>query len=158
MRFLIDMNLSPSWVSFLEKAGFKAVHWSSVGAADATDRVLMHRAGAHDDIVLTNDLDFSAILAAIQRRKPSVIQIRADLLSPTAIGGALLRAVAQTDRELADGAERGMRKSGFRFFAPIPLSILESISIDPGRRGCAFSPLDRGQHERLSFWTRPTIG
>lgn len=52
MRFLIDMNLSPSWVSFLEKAGFKAVHWASIGAADATDRMLMHWAGAHDYIVL----------------------------------------------------------------------------------------------------------
>jgi len=31
MKFLIDMNLSPLWVSFLSGKGFKAVHWSTVG-------------------------------------------------------------------------------------------------------------------------------
>lgn len=107
MRFLIDMNLSPSWVPFLQNAGFEAAHWSAVGAADAadaSDRTLMQWAAAHDHVVVTNDLDFSTILAATQRRKPSVIQIRADLLTPVAIGGAVLRAIAQTERELAEGA------------------------------------------------------
>lgn len=104
MRFLIDMNLSPSWVPFLQNAGFEAAHWSAVGAADASDRTLMQWAAARDHVVVTNDLDFSTILAATQRRKPSVIQIRADLLTPVAIGSAVLRAIAQTERELAEGA------------------------------------------------------
>ncbi|MET4492927.1 DUF5615 family PIN-like protein [Bradyrhizobium sp. LA7.1] len=104
MRFLIDMNLSPSWVPFLQNAGFEAVHWSAVGAVDASDRTLMPWAAGHDHVVVTNDLDFSTILAATQRRKPSVIQIRADLLTPVAIGSAVLRAIAQTERELAEGA------------------------------------------------------
>ncbi|WP_347265197.1 DUF5615 family PIN-like protein [Nitrobacter sp.] len=104
MRFLIDMNLSPNWVPFLQEAGLEATHWSSVGAANAPDRALMQWAATHDHVVLTNDLDFSTILAATGRRKPSVIQIRADLLTPTAIGSALLRAIAQTERELAEGA------------------------------------------------------
>jgi len=104
MRFLIDMNLSPSWIPFLRNAGFDAAHWSAVGAADASDRTLMQWAAAQDHVVVTNDLDFSTILAATQRRKPSVIQIRADLLTPVAIGSAVLRAIAQTDRELAEGA------------------------------------------------------
>jgi predicted nuclease of predicted toxin-antitoxin system len=40
----------------------------------------------------------------LPRRKPSVIQIRADLLTPVAIGSAVLRAIAQTQRELTEGA------------------------------------------------------
>ncbi len=104
MRFLVDMNLSPNWVAFLRDAGFEAVHWSDVGAPDASDRVLMQWASAHDHVVLTNDLDFSAILAATGRRKPSVVQIRADLLTPAAIGSALLQALTQTRRELELGA------------------------------------------------------
>ncbi len=104
MRILIDMNLSPSWVVFLQKAGIEAMHWSTVGAADASDRTLMQWAAAHDHVVVTNDLDFSAILAATRRRKPSVIQIRADLLTPAAIGSTVLRTIAQTNRELAEGA------------------------------------------------------
>ena len=34
-------------------------------------------AGANGCVVLTHDLDFGAILAATQGRKPSVVQIRA---------------------------------------------------------------------------------
>ncbi len=104
MRFLVDMNLSPRWIAFLQDAGFEATHWSIVGSADASDRTLMQWAATHDHIVLTNDLDFSAILAATGLRKPSVVQIRADLLTPAAIGSTLLRALAQTQRELDEGA------------------------------------------------------
>ncbi|HLH12140.1 MAG TPA: DUF5615 family PIN-like protein [Methylovirgula sp.] len=104
MRFLIDMNLSPSWVAFLRKAGFEATHWSAVGAPGATDRALMQWAAAQDHVVVTNDLDFAAILAATQRQKPSVIQIRADLLTPAAIGDAVVRAIEQTREELSEGA------------------------------------------------------
>jgi predicted nuclease of predicted toxin-antitoxin system len=69
MRFLVDMNLSPAWVPFLRDAGLEAVHWSEVGAANVSDRELMDWADAHDHIVLTNDLDFSAILAATRRQR-----------------------------------------------------------------------------------------
>lgn len=64
----------------------------------------MRWAAARDFVVVTNDLDFSTILAATQRRKPSVIQIRADILIPAAIGDPVLRAIAQTRQELGVGA------------------------------------------------------
>ena len=38
MRLLVDMNLSPFWVPFLTAQGYQAVHWSTVGAANAPDR------------------------------------------------------------------------------------------------------------------------
>ena len=30
MKIVIDMNLSPTWVSPFEAAGYEAVHWSTV--------------------------------------------------------------------------------------------------------------------------------
>ncbi len=104
MRFVVDMNLSPAWVAFLRQAGFEAVHWSKVGEREASDRQLMQWAEENGHLVITNDLDFSAILAATQRRRPSVVQIRSDLLTPMAIGGMVLRAIEQTREELAAGA------------------------------------------------------
>lgn len=104
MKFLVDMNLSPGWVAFLIEAGFEAVHWSDVGPPDASDFELMGWAASHGCIVLTNDLGFSAILAATQRRRPSVVQLRGDILTPPAIGPALLTAVGQAGAELAEGA------------------------------------------------------
>jgi|APThiThiocy_cv2_1041547.scaffolds.fasta_scaffold24065_3 predicted nuclease of predicted toxin-antitoxin system len=67
------MNLSPRLATLLREAGFVATHWSEIGAADATDLEIM--AYAHEFVVLTHDLDFSAILAATNAESPSVVQI-----------------------------------------------------------------------------------
>lgn len=104
MKLLVDMNLSPHWVDRLNAAGLPAVHWSSVGRMDAADIEIMAYAAKHDYVVLTHDLDFSAILAATQGTKPSVVQIRSDNLSPAAIGEPLIAALQQMTPELAAGA------------------------------------------------------
>jgi predicted nuclease of predicted toxin-antitoxin system len=104
MKFLVDMNLSPGWVGFLVEAGFEAVHWSDIGPVDAADSELMRWAAERGYIVLTNDLDFGAILAATQRRRPSVLQVRSDILAPDAIGHVVLMAIRQTRQALLDGA------------------------------------------------------
>lgn len=41
MKFLLDMNLLPDWVSVFKNEGWSAVHWSEVGEPAASDRVLM---------------------------------------------------------------------------------------------------------------------
>ena len=104
MRFLVDMNLSPAWVVFLRQAGFEAVHWSEVGEPDAPDRRLMQWADEGGYVVITNDLDFSAILAATQRQRPSVVQIRSDVLTPEVIGSVVLRVIERTRQDLDAGA------------------------------------------------------
>jgi predicted nuclease of predicted toxin-antitoxin system len=104
MNFLIDMNLSPCWADFLNQAGFTAIHWSAVGSPNAPDRELMHWAAQREYIVLTADLDFAAILAATERRRPSVILVRSDILTPDRLGGAVLAAIQKTKEELVAGA------------------------------------------------------
>ncbi len=104
MKFLVDMNLSPEWVGFLIKSGQNAIHWSDVGSGDASDVEVMRWAADHDCVVLTNDLDFGAILAATHRQKPSVIQVRSGVLTPHIIGPAVLAAIQQSAEELEAGA------------------------------------------------------
>jgi predicted nuclease of predicted toxin-antitoxin system len=104
MKILVDMNLSPGWVNFLVRAGFEAVHWSKVGSIDAHDSDVMRWAAEHGHIVLTNDLDFGAILAANKGLAPSVLQLRSDILSPDSIGPAVLAAIRQAQEELSRGA------------------------------------------------------
>jgi predicted nuclease of predicted toxin-antitoxin system len=82
VKLLVDMNLSPSWVERLARHGFEAVHWSTIGSATALDVEILAWANEHRFVVITNDLDFSAILAASAETTPSVVQIRTqDLLS-----------------------------------------------------------------------------
>ncbi len=78
MKLLVDMNLSPRWVDLLTRSHLEAVHWSSVGSPQALDQEIMTYAAKHDYVVLTNDLDFGAILAVTHGEKPSVVQIRSE--------------------------------------------------------------------------------
>jgi len=104
MKFLLDMNLSPRLVSILSEAGLETLHWSSVGPLGAADTVIMAFARDHDCVVLTYDLDFSAILAATQGQKPSVVQIRSGNISPEHLGQAIIPLLRQKSTELEAGA------------------------------------------------------
>ncbi|OAI20413.1 hypothetical protein A1359_20905 [Methylomonas lenta] len=104
MKLLVDMNLSPRWIDVLADAGIEAAHWSTLGADNAPDSQIMSYAHANDYVVLTHDLDFSAILAATHGEKPSVVQIRADDVSPDVIGKHVIIALRQMASELEEGA------------------------------------------------------
>ena len=104
MKLLVDMNLSPRWVSVLANAGFEAAHWSTLGAKNAPDSEIMAYAKATDSVVLTHYLDFGAMLAATHGEKPSVVQIRAEDVSPDVIGMQVITALRQMASELEEGA------------------------------------------------------
>jgi predicted nuclease of predicted toxin-antitoxin system len=61
-------------------------------------------AAEHDHVVLTSDLDFGAILAVTREEKPSVIQLRSDVLAPERAGPMVLAVIRQTHEDLAEGA------------------------------------------------------
>ncbi|MBW7935440.1 MAG: DUF5615 family PIN-like protein [Gemmatimonadaceae bacterium] len=123
MKVLVDMNLSPRWVGLLVGASIEAVHWSTVGPADAPDSRIMAFAKANGSVVLTHDLDFSAILAATHGNKPSVAQIRSEDIDPDVIGKPVIAALQQLSTELDDGA---------------------LITIEPSRTRLRVLPLRRG--------------
>lgn len=104
MKLLIEMNLSPRWVSILVDAGFEAAHWSTLGRSNAPDAEIMAFAKANGYVVLTHDLDFGAILAATHGEKPSVVQIRSEDVSPDVIGKPVIAALRQMTAELEEGA------------------------------------------------------
>ena len=122
MKLLVDMNLSPRWVGVLVDAGIEAAHWINCGAKNASDSEIMAYARANGYVVLTHDLDFSAILAVTHGEKPSVVQIRADDVSPGVIGIQVISALRQMATELDEGA---------------------LITVDPNRARLRLLPLQR---------------
>ncbi len=104
MKILIDMNLPPRWVDIFAKAGYEAVHWSQVGAPNASDREIMAWARENGYVVFTHDLDFSALLAATKGEGPSVIQVRTQNILPEAIGTLVIAALKKYQHELELGA------------------------------------------------------
>lgn len=104
MKILIDMNLSPQWVSALAEGEHEAIHWSSVGDARAEDTVLFKWAHDNGYVVFTNDLDFGAILAASHANTPSVIQVRTQKVAPFQLKERLLRLLQTYENQLKQGA------------------------------------------------------
>jgi predicted nuclease of predicted toxin-antitoxin system len=120
MKLLVDMNLSPQWVPLLINAGWEAVHWSSVGKGNAPDSEIMSYAKQQDYVVITHDMDFSAILAATHGEKPSVVQIRIEDVSPSS-GDRIVAALRhlQTELELGALVTIGANRSRVRML-PLP--------------------------------------
>jgi len=104
MKILVDMNLSPRWVTALQAVGIEARHWSNVGAPNAPDEDILTWTAANGFVLLTNDLDFGAILAFSRANIPSVIQIRTEDLRPEVLAGRVASTLAQLAQALADGA------------------------------------------------------
>jgi predicted nuclease of predicted toxin-antitoxin system len=104
LKVLIDMNLSPGWVTTFAAAGIEAVHWATVGQVDADDDSLLEWARKNDAVVLTRDLDFGKLQARADTNTPSVVQIRDDQASPSINAATIVQALNLTSKELAIGA------------------------------------------------------
>ena len=61
MRILLDMNIPKKYATLLSDKGIMVLRWSDVGAPNAPDVEIMAYARKNNYIVLTCDLDFSAI-------------------------------------------------------------------------------------------------
>jgi predicted nuclease of predicted toxin-antitoxin system len=121
IKIIIDMNLPPGLVSILENEGWEALHRSAIGDPGATDSEIMRYAMKGGYIVLTNDLDFGAILAATGWKTPSVIQIRTQDVFPEAIGKMVITTIHQFSDEIKKGALISVDESRSRArILPIP--------------------------------------
>lgn len=104
MKLLLDINLSPEWVAYLQGHGFEAVHWSSIGAGNAPDSEIMPWARDNGCVVSTHDLDFGILLAHSRGGKPSVVQARTQDVSPDHLGPLVVPALRTHREALEAGA------------------------------------------------------
>ncbi len=76
MRILADVHISPRTVEFLRSLGHDTVRVSDALAPTAADHDIVAEAIRDRRVILTQDLDFSAIVALSGRAVPSVISLR----------------------------------------------------------------------------------
>ena len=98
------MNLTPTWVPFLEKEGYEAKHWSNIGPITAPDTAIMEWARRNGYIVFTHDLDYGTLLFVTEAVAPSVIQLRCEDIRPRSVGKIVLRALKKAQKEMEKGA------------------------------------------------------
>ena len=104
MTIVVDMNLSPAWIPVLREAGWNAVHWIDIGDPRASDATILRWALANEAVVFTHDLDFGALLAAMNTNGPSVLQVRTQDVLPDVLAETVLAALAQFADALSEGA------------------------------------------------------
>ena len=104
MKLLVDMNLPIKFADMLVGEGILSEHWYRVGAPDAKDSDIMMYALEQNYIVVTCDLDFSAILSATKGIKPSVIQVRARNIPWIDLANKVTNSAIQNAAELGTGA------------------------------------------------------
>ena len=76
MRILADVHISPRTVDFLRSLGHDTVRVSDALTPEAADEETIAEAEQDRRIILTQDLDFSDIVALSRRTAPSVVSLR----------------------------------------------------------------------------------
>jgi predicted nuclease of predicted toxin-antitoxin system len=104
MKLLLDMNLSPRWVTFFLEAGYETIRWSAVGPENASDKDIMSYARTHGFAVFTHDQDFNTLLSHSKEGKPSVILLRTSSLRIEKVGQRVLQAITAAAHDLISGA------------------------------------------------------
>ena len=104
MKILLDMNIPLKYTELLTNKGIDCIRWSDIGSPNAADIEITEYARNNDFIVLTFDLDFSAILSMTHELKPSIAQIRASVLYANKAVDLISSALVRNADDLRKGA------------------------------------------------------
>lgn len=114
-KFIADMNISPVTVSMLREKGFDIIRVSEVMDNRSSDRDILKYATTNEMVILTQDLDFSMLLAINGHKKPSVITLRLDNPSPDIAFQHIIRAFGYLANDLDKGIAATIDCDSIRF-------------------------------------------
>lgn len=104
MRILADVHISPRTVEKLLSLGHDVVRVGEMLSASSTDDEIVEEAVRDQRVILTQDLDFSAIVALSGRAAPSVLSLRLSSSRVENVNRSLERALPMIEADLDAGA------------------------------------------------------
>lgn len=104
IKLLADMNISPVTVSNLQKQGWDTIRVVEILPATASDLQILEFAREEERVILSQDLDFSMLLAVGGYNQPSLITLRLSFTDPEVVTEKILQALPQTEEILTQGA------------------------------------------------------
>jgi predicted nuclease of predicted toxin-antitoxin system len=121
VRLLCDLHISPRTVDFLKALGHDAIRVTDVLPANAEDATIVTTARNDSRVILTQDLDFSALVAIGQQASPSVISLRLASARVDLVNDALRRSLPLVEQDVAGGALVVIEEQRIRI-RPLPIS------------------------------------
>lgn len=100
---ILDENLPARWTDYLASFGVEALHWTQIGNVGDPDEKIFDHASAHGAVIVTQDLDFTRILALRGTHLPSIIQLRVSCPTPEHAGPALVQILQSYRQPLLEG-------------------------------------------------------
>ena len=104
VRLLADVHISPKTVGDLQKQGYEIMRSSEVLPANAPDINILEFARTENWVVLTQDLDFSMLVALSRYSQPSLITLRLSSAKPDIVTQKLLDVLPQLEEALQEGS------------------------------------------------------
>jgi predicted nuclease of predicted toxin-antitoxin system len=104
IRLLADVHISPKTVADLQKQGYEIMRSSEFLPANAPDINILEFARTQNWVVLTQDLDFSMLVALSRYSQPSLITLRLSSAKPDIVTQKLLDVLPQIEEALQEGS------------------------------------------------------
>ncbi len=114
LRLLANMNISPETVNALHEKGVDIVRVSQILPVTSSDAEILDLARRENRVVVTQDLDFSALLALGGFDSPSLITMRMTVSDPEAITQKLLALLPEIQDMLSKGCAISVDDYSFR--------------------------------------------
>ena len=115
LSILADMNISPLTVSQLRKHGWSVIRVSEIMDKSTKDLDLLEYARLHDMVIITQDLDFSMLLAIKGYGKPSLVNVRLEEVRPDYVTSRIIDTVSELEQELKRGAVVTVAETSVRY-------------------------------------------
>jgi predicted nuclease of predicted toxin-antitoxin system len=123
IRLLADMNISPKTVESMRKRGWDILRVSNLLPSNASDQQILQFARSENRILITQDLDFSALLALAGENQPSLVTLRLSVSDPETITKKLLDILPRLEDELQAGCVVTIQDTTVRI-RRLPIQIL----------------------------------
>lgn len=104
LQFLADVNISPITVQSLQEKGYDVIRSSDFLPANTPDIKILEIARQQNRIILTQDLDFSMLVAIRGYKKPSLITLRLSSAQPDFVTQRLLSVLPILQSELQEAS------------------------------------------------------
>lgn len=103
LKYMADMNISPLTVSILSRAGYETIRVNTVLSASVPDDQILAYARDNEYVLITEDMDFSALLAVNGYERPSVVSLRLSFSDPETVADRLMHVLPTCEVAMAAG-------------------------------------------------------